>query len=173
MTSSRSGAAVNGRGGQRGEYSANTTQLFGEIACNAAFGRVALEPFANLAYVRVDGGVREPGVAAMNGSARLDTTFTTLGARAALVLSDTLSARASLGWRHAFGDVTPVAALAFQSGGQTVNLSGAPIARDAMIAEAGLDLKLAKNVSLGISWSGQIAKENRSNAINGNFAWRF
>jgi hypothetical protein len=40
-------------------------------------------------------------------------------------------------WRHALGDITPVAALAFQSGGAAFTLAGSPIARDALVAEAG------------------------------------
>jgi outer membrane autotransporter protein len=77
-----------------------------------------------------------------------------------------------LGWRHALGDVTPIAALAFQSGAPFA-LAGSPIARDALVAEAGLDLAVAANASLGISWSGQFADQSRSNAVKGNFGWRF
>ena len=78
-----------------------------------------------------------------------------------------------LGWRHALGDITPVAALAFQSGGAAFALAGSPIARDALVAEAGLDFAVAPNASLGVSWTGQFADQSHDNAVKGNFVWRF
>ena len=140
---------------------------------NTKFGAVALEPFANIAYVLVDGGINETGVVAVTGSSKLDTTYTTLGLRGATALTSTLTARGTLGWRHAFGDVTPVAALAFQSGGSAFALAGSPIARDALVAEAGLDFAVAANASLGVSWTGQFADKAYDNTVKGNFTWRF
>lgn len=78
-----------------------------------------------------------------------------------------------LGWRHAFGDVTPQAALAFQSGGAALTLAGSPIARDALVSEAGLDLAVTGNASLGVSWTGQYASRSRDSTVKGNFVWRF
>jgi uncharacterized protein with beta-barrel porin domain len=47
-----------------------------------------------------------------------------------------------LGCRHALGEVTPVAVLASQPG-SAFALSGSSIARDALVAEADLDLAVA------------------------------
>src|SRR5215831_6528026 len=44
--------------------------------------------------------------------------------------------RVSVAWQHAFGDVTPTAALSFQSIGSGFNILGVPIARDAALVEA-------------------------------------
>ncbi|WP_349236887.1 autotransporter domain-containing protein [Bosea sp. Tri-54] len=41
-----------------------------------------------------------------------------------------LTLRGGLAWRHAFGDVTPTAALAF-AGSSSFTVAGLPIARDA------------------------------------------
>jgi outer membrane autotransporter protein len=173
ITTSRQVAVVNLAGLQRGEYTANTTQVFGEVGRSFAFATGALEPFANIAYVHVNGGVNELGAAAMTGSMGLDTTYTTLGVRGATALTNTLTARGTLGWRHALGDITPVAALAFQSGGTAFSLAGSPIARDALVAEAGLDFDVAANVSLGVSWTGQFADTAYDNTVKGNLTWRF
>lgn len=173
VLTSRHVAVVNLAGDQRGDYAATTTQVFGEIGYSATFGAAALEPFANVAYVQVNGTVNELGAVAMTGSSKLDTTYTTLGVRGAVALTETLRARGTLGWRHAFGDITPVAALAFQSGGAAFTLAGSPIARDAVVAEAGLDLAVAPNASLGISWSGQFSDRAHDNTVKGNFTWRF
>ncbi|KWV45159.1 hypothetical protein AS156_23925 [Bradyrhizobium macuxiense] len=172
ITTTRQVAVVNLLATERGTDALNTTQVFGEVGYTYGFNAAALEPFLNLAYVRVDGGVNELGVAAMSGSANLDTTYTTLGLRGATALTQTLTARGTLGWRHALGDVTPVAALAFQTGAPFA-VAGSPIARDALVTEAGLDLAVAANASLGISWTGQFADQSRNNAVKGSFGWRF
>jgi hypothetical protein len=39
-----------------------------------------------------------------------------------------------------------------------------PIARDALVAEAGLDVAIAPNASLGVSWTGQFADQSHDNA---------
>jgi hypothetical protein len=44
---------------------------------------------------------------------------------------------------------------------------------DVELDEAGLDLAVAANASLGVSWSGQFADQSHSNAVKGNFSWRF
>jgi outer membrane autotransporter protein len=173
VTTSRRAIAVNLQGTQSGDYSATTTQVFGEVGYNTRFGVVALEPFASIAYVLVDGGINETGVAAMTGSSKLDTTYATLGLRGATALTSALTMRGTLGWRHALGDVTPVAALAFQPGGAAFALAGSPIARDALVAEAGLDFVVAANMSLGISWTGQFADKAYDNTAKANFNWRF
>jgi hypothetical protein len=48
-----------------------------------------------------------------------------------------LTPRASVAWQHAFGDVNPAAALAFQSTGAAFSVAGVPVARDAAQVEAG------------------------------------
>jgi len=78
-----------------------------------------------------------------------------------------------LGRRHALGDITPVAALAFQAGSPAFTLAGSPIARDALVTEAGLDLAVSANIFLGFSWSGQFADRSYNNTVKGNFGWRF
>lgn len=85
----------------------------------SASGTVAIEPFANLAYVNVHtNGFSEQGGAStltVYGGSN-DSTFTTLGFRASSDL-DIGAARATvrgmIGWRHAYGDVTPTVSQAF------------------------------------------------------------
>ena len=65
-----------------------------------------------------------------------------------------LAARGSLGWRHAFGDTTPLATVAFV-GNSAFSVAGLPIGRDTAVAGAGLDLKLTSAAVLGLSYDGQ------------------
>jgi outer membrane autotransporter protein len=65
-----------------------------------------------------------------------------------------VTARGSLGWRHAFGDTAPTTTLAF-AGGSPFSIAGAPIAKSAAVVEAGLDFKLSNAATLGLSYGGQ------------------
>ena len=115
-----------------------------------AFGSVAVEPLAGLAYVHVrDGSFLESGgVAALSGSSANDNTgYSFLGVRAAtfvpLANGTVLIPRGMLQWQHAFGDVTPVTALAFQGTGAAFSVAGIPIARDTALVEGGFDWRFA------------------------------
>ncbi len=126
IDTSREVAVVGLGGAQGGGYDLGTTQLFAEGAYKFVLGTSTVEPFASLAYVLVDGDVSEAGQFATSGSARMDTTYTTLGLRTSMVLTEGLTARGTLGWRHAFGDLTPEVSLAFNTGEPAFGLAGRP-----------------------------------------------
>src|SRR5262245_45687103 len=106
-----------------------------------------------------------------------DVGYSTLGARVAtyylLQNGMALIPRASVAWQHAFGDVTPTAALSFQSTGSGFNVLGVPIARDAALVEAGGDLQLTAQAKIGVSYAGQLANSAHDHSVKGNFTWRF
>ncbi|MBD0417420.1 autotransporter domain-containing protein [Oryzicola mucosus] len=170
---SRQVAVVGIGGQQQGGYTLGTTQLFAEGAYSFVHGASTFQPFANLAYVHVNGDMSDSGVFATSGSGRMDTTYTTLGLRASMDLTDRLAAHGTLGWRHAFGDVTPTASLAFDSGGGTFGLAGAPIARDSLVAELGVDFMLTPAATLGIAYSGQFGSDAYENGAQADLTWRF
>ncbi|MBO4224842.1 autotransporter domain-containing protein, partial [Bradyrhizobium neotropicale] len=166
----------------RARYDATTAQVFGEAGYGLTFGQVALEPFAGLAWVHLDtnsfnetGG---SGIAALLGSGtKEDVGYSTLGARIAtsflLTNGMSLTPRASLAWQYALGDVTPTAALAFQSTGANFMVAGVPLARNAALVEGGLDLRVTPQASVGISYVGQLADGVQDHSVKGSFAWRF
>ena len=84
-----------------------------------------------------------------------------------------LTPRASLAWQHAFGTVTPTAALTFLNTGATFGIWGVPIARDAALVEAGGDLQLSAQTKVGVFYAGQLATNARDHSVKGNFTWRF
>ena len=141
-------------------------------------GSLGFEPFANLAYVNLstDGFSETGGPAALNVRGRsTGVTFTTLGLRASQQFtlgSMNLTARGTLGWRHAFGDVTPISVASF-AGGTPFSIAGLPIAKNAAIVEAGLDLNLTPQATLGISYGGQFGSRLTDQSIRGNFTWKF
>ena len=173
IDTSRQVTAVALGGAQNGSYADKTWQVFAEGARNFAFGPAALEPFANIAYVHVGGDVGETGLAAMSGSTTFDTTYTTLGAHGSYALPASLTARATLGWRHAFGEVTPMTTLAFQPAGAAFGLAGSPIARDALVTEIGVDYAVGPSATLGLAYSGQFASNASENSAKANFTLRF
>ena len=117
--------------------------------------------------------------AALNVAANtFEVGYSTLGIRAAsmIPLGDdmVLIPRASAAWQHAFDTVTPAAALAFQARACVpFVIAGVPIARDSLLAEAGLDLAIGRNATLGVSYIGQIASNVQDHAAKGKFSWRF
>lgn len=161
-----------------GEYRAGTTEMFGEIGYGLRAGDIAIEPFANLAHVNVDtnGFSENGGAAALDvGSDANDTTFTTLGLRAATnfdIGPARTTARGMVGWRHAYGDVIPTITQAF-AGGDTLTVAGAPIAKDSIAVEAGLDLAITPAVVLDLSYQGQIASTGQSHGLRANLNVRF
>ena len=107
-----------------------------------------------------------------------ETGYSTLGLRAAalVALADhmVLIPRGMLAWQHAFNSVTPDAVLAFLAAPAIpFSIAGVPIARAAMLAEAGLDLALDPHAAIGLSDTGQIAGNVHDHAAKGRFSWRF
>lgn len=160
------------------DYRAGTTQVFGELGYDFRAGDFAFEPFANLAYVNVHtNGFKEKGGAAalsVHGGSS-DMAFTTSGLRASADFelgAAKATARGLIGWRHAYGDVTPALAQAF-SGSQAFSVAGAPIARDSVILEAGIDFALTPASTLGVSYQGQIASTAREHGVRADLNVKF
>ena len=78
-----------------------------------------------------------------------------------------------VGWRHAFGDVTPDTRFTFDGGGTGFTIAGAPIARDAALIEAGADADLGDGITLSLSYSGQAAPDSWTNGVAGDVRFRF
>jgi fibronectin-binding autotransporter adhesin len=117
-------------------------------------------------------------VSALTGTGNKDDIgYSTLGLRAAtyylLQNGMALIPRALVAWQHAFGAVTPTAALAFQSTGAGFGIAGVPLARDAALIEAGGDLQLTAQARVGASYAGQLANSAHDHSVKGNFTWRF
>ncbi|SFO63893.1 outer membrane autotransporter barrel domain-containing protein, partial [Mesorhizobium sp. NFR06] len=160
------------------DYDAGTAQVFGELAYKADAARFKFEPFANLAYVSVhsDGFTEQGGVAALTSAgSSTNATFTTLGLRASTDVAlggISATARGTLGWRHAFGDVTPTSAFAF-AGGDAFTIAGVPVARDSAVIEAGFDLNMSANATLGLSYAGQFGAHAADNGAKANLSVKF
>ncbi len=105
-----------------------------------------------------------------------DTAFTTLGLRVSTGLVSfgemSATARGSLGWRHAFGDITPVSMVSL-AGGNAFSIAGVPIAADAAVAEAGFDLHVNGRTTIGLSYGGQFGSGAIDQSVRGDLIVRF
>ncbi|NKC04989.1 autotransporter domain-containing protein [Ochrobactrum haematophilum] len=162
-----------------GDYDAGSFQLFGELGYKIHYGKALFEPYAGLAYVRLKtDGFDEKGqtAAALTvQSGTTDTSFSTLGLRAStefVLGSITATARTDLGWRHAYGDITPVSTASF-IGSDAFTAFGLPIAEDAALIGAGLDFKLTDDATLGISYNGQFASGSKQHGFNAKLSVGF
>ena len=159
-------------------YNAGAAQIFGEVGQSFAFARLNLEPFANLSYLNLrtyafrEGG----GDAALSSQANTqEDAFTTIGLRPSTdfsILSLPLRLKGMAGWRHTFGSVTPAATVAF-AGGNAFTVTGAPIARDAGVVEAGLATNITEAAAINLTYGAQFGGKESNNGIRGTLAVAF
>lgn len=163
----------------RSNQTAGTAQVFGELGYHIGLADIDFEPFAGMAYVNLNtDNFREAGSdAALTGFGdNQDLPTTTLGLRAAtdvVMQSGTiLTTHGLVGWRHALDDVNTAQTLAF-SGGSPFSIDGVPIARDTLMLGAGLDVNFSPDLSVGLSYSGEIGDDIQDHGVKGNLSWKF
>ena len=115
------------------------------------------------------------GSAALSGSASTnDVASSTLGLRGAWEFGAERSNRltASVGWRHASGDLKPRQELALD-GGSNFSVTGVPIARNAAVLGLGAEMAVARNTTVGVGYDAQFGGGNRQQSGQLKLAVRF
>ncbi|NDK37009.1 autotransporter outer membrane beta-barrel domain-containing protein [Rhodovulum sulfidophilum] len=165
-------------GAQTANYHAGTAQVFGEAGWSVDLGLAEIEPFAGLAWVglNTDSFTEDGGAAALAGQSQdMSTLFTTLGTRGSAQIEIgtlPLELTGALGWRHAYGDVTPLSTASFD-GGAAFTVEGAPVIRDVALLEAGASLSLSDMTQLTVGYKGQIGDNVREHALTLRLSARF
>ncbi|TWT04986.1 autotransporter domain-containing protein, partial [Reyranella sp. CPCC 100927] len=59
------------------------------------------------------------------------------------------------------------------AGGTSFGVQGVPIARNAVVVEAGFDLKVGSSFTVGAGYSGVLASGARDHAFKGNLSYKF
>lgn len=159
-------------------YAGATTQAFGEVGYRLEMGSASVTPFGGLAYINssTDGFTEAGGVGALTAEAQsAEQTYAALGLRAetAFELGE-MSARlhGSLAWRHAFGALAQTATLSI-GGSDPYVVAGVPMARDAALVEAGLDIDLSESATVGASYSGVITESSTDQSLKGLLSVKF
>jgi T5SS/PEP-CTERM-associated repeat protein/autotransporter-associated beta strand protein len=123
-----------------------------------------LEPFVNAAHVQLhtDATHESGGAAALTTAGDSSAVNTAvLGLRDSMQLgAGSASLHGSLGWQQAWGDLTPFSTMRF-AGGDSFAISGVPLARHAVVADAGLSFRIASNLQVDASYMGRFAAGSR------------
>jgi len=159
-------------------YEARTTQLFGEAGYRIETGAAAVEPFAGLAYVKLDADAAgEGGSAGLEAAGEdIEGLFATLGLRAAkdIAMRDSrASLYGSIGWRHAFDFGTIASRHRFAAGGDAFIVEGVPVAENVALLEAGLAFALSRSAVLTLSYNGWIGGGMEEHGANALLSVRF
>ncbi len=163
----------------KADYSAHTAQLFAEVGyAIGQYDKVGFEPFAgvSLGQQRTGSFQEHGGFAALQGrSSTDDLASTTLGVR---VHSDFQLAgkegrlRATVGWRHAFGDVTAKKTMAFE-GSQNFTVAGTPLARNTAVLGLESDVALSRTAALVLGYQGEMGSGQRDHSASVKLRWAF
>ncbi|WP_341667830.1 autotransporter domain-containing protein [Alcaligenes sp. SDU_A2] len=150
----------------KADYKAHSVQAFAQLGYELSVGeRSRIEPYANINWHQLRNGsfTETGGQAALRGNSQTqDLSTLTLGLRGKTMveLNNThIALTAGLGWRHAMGDTLPERQLAFAAlPGSNFRISGAPIAKNAAVAELGAELLASERTSLGLNYQGQFGR---------------
>ncbi|WP_415765987.1 autotransporter outer membrane beta-barrel domain-containing protein [Pseudomonas sp. ZB1P45] len=163
-----------------GRYDANTQQAFAELGYNLGQANVSIEPFASLGYQRYqrDTYTEKGGAAALKVHGQTQTNMnSTFGLRLAklntLDNGMQLTPRFSAGWKHTYGDVYSDTRQRLVTGGKNFTVSGAPLDRDSLLVDAGLDLGLSAKHTLGVGLTGEIGTDSRNHGVTGQWRMAF
>ncbi|WLG36670.1 autotransporter domain-containing protein [Pseudomonas simiae] len=170
--------AVSGK--QNAKLDARTAQLFTEAAYRIHLQPLALEPFANLAYVHLDSeAFHEKGAAAAleRGSDRRDAVLSTLGMRAlkTVALNDhqQLQLSGSLGWQHSLTAIESEEHLAFVAGGPSFAVRSSPLLRDAALVGVQASLALSPVTRVNLDYNGQLGGREKTQGVGLSLNWQF
>ncbi|WP_095049624.1 autotransporter domain-containing protein [Pseudomonas sp. Irchel s3h9] len=164
----------------KGNYDVNTQQAFAELAVNIGRHNATLEPFASVGYQRYqrDSYRENGGDAALEvfGQTR-DNLSSTFGLRTAKInrLDNgmTLTPRFSAGWKHTFGEIESDTRQQLVKGGKRFEIAGAALDRNSLSVDAGLDLGLSANHTVGVGLTGEMATDSRTHGVMGQWRMAF
>ncbi|NWE13674.1 autotransporter domain-containing protein [Pseudomonas yamanorum] len=167
-------------GKQKAKVDARSTQVFTEAAYRLNLQPLAVEPFANLAYVHLDAdGFTEKGDAAAlkGGDDSRDVVLSTLGVRALKTLNvsdhQQLELSGTLGWQHNLSSVDSERHLAFASGGSSFSVESSPMVRDAALVGARVSLALSKDAKVNLDYNGLLASKEKVHGVGLSLDWAF
>ncbi|NMX93394.1 MULTISPECIES: autotransporter serine protease [unclassified Pseudomonas] len=165
---------------QKTKLDARSLQVFSEAAYRLDLQALALEPFANLAYVHLDSErfhEKGDGAALQRGSDRRDATLGTLGLRALKTLSlndqQQVEISGSLGWQHSFTPVESEEHLAFVAGGPSFAVRSTPLQRDAALVGLKASLALSDTTRVNLDYSGQLGAKENNQGVGLSLDWQF
>lgn len=163
----------------KADYDAHTWQVYGEAGYLLDFEPVNIEPYVNLTHTRYKTEtIKEHGGAASLES-KIDepNTHSTIGVRAAKTLNfnkDTaVVLRGGLGWQHLYGDDVPEGDMTFGETGTSFTVQGTPVAKDAAVLEASLEMNVGANSKVQFTYAGQQASDAQNHEMRLEYSYKF
>ncbi|WGK90540.1 autotransporter outer membrane beta-barrel domain-containing protein [Pseudomonas migulae] len=164
----------------KGQYDANTQHAFAEVGYNVGRDVYTIEPFANLGYQRYqrDDYKEKGGDATLKvlGQTR-NNVNSTFGLRVAklntLNNGIKLTPHLSAGWKHTYGEVLSHTRQKLATGGTRFTVEGAPLDRNSVMLDAGIDLSLSARHTLGVGVTGEIGTDSRNHGVTGQWRMTF
>jgi len=164
----------------KGSYDANTQQAFAEVGYNLGRYNVSFEPFASIGYQRYqrDGYTEKGGAAALKVHEQAQSNMnSTFGLRLAKVETldngMRLTPRLSAGWKHTYGELYTHTRQRLVTGGNNYTVYGAELDRNSLLVDAGLDLGVSANHSVGVGLTGEAGSDSRSYGVMGQWQIAF
>lgn len=165
---------------QKSKRDAQSTQVFGEAAWKVELPSVALEPFANLAYVHIaiDSFREHGGAAALKGGQdNRDAWLSTLGMRAGKQLQlssgQAVELAATLGWQHNLSSTGADQHLAFAGQGDTYKVQALSLDRDAAVVGARVGIALSREARVNLDYNGLLGSRDKSHGVGLTLDWAF
>jgi outer membrane autotransporter protein len=165
----------------KGSYNATGQNVFGEVGYQLGAGSLSIEPFAGLGYQRYsrDSFREQGGPAALNVGVQTQQNLnSTLGLRLAKQIrfdnQMSLTPHLSAGWKHLYGDVESSVRQSFRHGGiDDFTIQGTSLDRNSLSLQAGLDLALSSNHTVGLAYLGENASNSSNQGLIGQWRMRF
>ncbi|OPA82983.1 autotransporter outer membrane beta-barrel domain-containing protein [Pseudomonas fluorescens] len=166
-----------------GNYNAQSQTVFSELGYQLGNEAISVEPFVGLGYQRYqrDRFKENGGVTALNvGSQTQQNLSSTLGLRLATLyrFDNRMSLRPHLstGWKHLYGNVDSQvrqSSRALPVGIDSFTVNGTSLDRNSLDLQAGLDLGLSAQHTVGLTYSGRAGTHSRNQGLMGQWRMSF
>ncbi|BBF23585.1 autotransporter domain-containing protein [Sutterella megalosphaeroides] len=157
---------------------ATVLQAYAEAAYKFDVGGLSIDPYLGFAWARVetDGFAENLGSTAMSvKDQKDDIQMTTLGARFTLPFTMgtmPVAFKADAGWTHYFGDTESITQLQLGAGGNVAQIQGKEL-KDQFNLGLGVNGQVAKNVTVGVSYTGSFGTDTDTHGVIGNVRFAF
>ncbi|PIB43384.1 transporter [Pseudomonas sp. 2822-15] len=167
----------------QGNYNAQSQTVFSELGYQLGSADLHVEPFAGLGYQRYhrDRFKEKGGLTALNvGSQTQQNLNSTVGLRLATVYRFdnrmSLTPHLSTHWKHLYGEVDSQVRQSSRAAPGVIDsftVTGSSLDRNSLGMQAGLDLALSTEHSVGLTYSAQAGTQSRSQGLTGEWKMNF
>lgn len=167
----------------RGQYNAQSQTLFSELGYQLGSTDLSVEPFAGLGFQRYhrDSFKETGGLTALSVGAQTQQNLSsTVGLRLATVYrfdnQISLTPHLSTGWKHLYGEVDSQVRQSYRALPGLVDgftVKGTSLDRNSLDLQAGLDLAVSTQHTVGLTYSAQAGTNSRNQGLMGQWKMSF